>query len=748
MPRQSIEQITIGSNPPGMFSGGYIYSIKFDIGYSQNLDKITISVVDGDEIELGENHGSISIGKQSFLDCYLISSEQSTAPGQKITNHTFTSKAFNLDKIFVGLVRRHCNAIGFGGDPLQEEKTVKINAKCPCNGTVKEVEGEVKRKGLITGHKVDGSLLCMAGEEPNANSCDVPEVYYSVGELMTGLQDALSSAGVSFRFESSYYYYKINYTGTVREVLSNICRDIAADFYFDWASNTVIIYDLSQGVSSLPTPPKNISASFSKSKTIENTYASFSTEFGFTPGGKAQSSYSRSKKITFTSNQDYMTPGDLSANEKTAMIGAILGKIDANARKLYYMKEGLWERIGLIDMDLNLNPTTIFEQGFDVKTYIDFHNKFKDLGVNPIFKFFIEDPKLETYWQTQEEYLFNNYGRFFYSKGPNPENKDICLGNGRSFKIDTTYIPDIQPSTRGYFIEKEPAYCPPLEDLFFYGNLEDYFPVYMDYAGQVRLSILNALSLSEGEGIDSVFQQGRLLLALVTDSKSIPLSAKFSDLNSSKNNCETQISKGYYVNRSNTEAPETDPCEGPCSSSGEEEICRKETSCGYTAISVVPNPGHDSNTAGSIQISYNGTSQTIILPVREPFYGIETKNIQVSAPFASEYKFGGEVRASSEGSAVPMKINVVTNDISNSKENATINQSNSRPAESISMKIVGITNALTMPLSPKDGLSSLSMYIDENGSFADLTYKTRAPELPSKEVALQKIRANKISIRN
>ena len=72
-----------------------------------------------------------------------------------------------------------------------------------------------------------------------------------------------------------------------------------------------------------------------------------------------------------------MTPGDLSTNEKTAMIGAILGKIDANARKLYYMKEGLWERIGLIDMGLDLDPDTIFEQGFDVKTYIDFHNKFK-----------------------------------------------------------------------------------------------------------------------------------------------------------------------------------------------------------------------------------------------------------------------------------------------------------------------------------------------------------------------------------
>jgi len=747
MPRQKIEQVIIGNNSPGMFAGGYIYNIKLDLGYSQNLDKITISVVDGNEVALGENRGSISIGGQSFLDCYLISSEQSVAPGQNIINYTFTSKAFNLDKIFVGLVRRHCSPDGFS----ETTKTANIKAKCPCNGTVVEIPGTVTRAELRVGHKLAGSLLCMGGEEPNSNSCDVPEVYYSVEELIIGLNDALSYAGIHFSFELiNYRDYKINYTGTAREVLSNLCRDIAADFYFDWTSNTVIIYDLSKGINSIPEVPKHISASFSKSSTIENTYASFSTEFGFTPGGKVQSSSSRSKKLIFTSNIDYMTPGDLSEEQQLALIGAILGKIDANARKLFFMKKGLWERIGLIDMDLDLDPTTIFEQGFDVKTYIDFHNKFKDLGANPVFKFFIEDPKLETKWQTEEENIFNNYGRIFYSRDPYPENKDLCLGNGRSLKIDTSYDPEIQYyGNRAYFIEKEPTYCPPLESLFFYGNLEDYFPVYMDYAGQVRLSILNALSLTEGEGIDSAFQEGRLLLALVPDSNSIPLSAEFSALNSSKNGCEPRISNGLYVNRSNTENTSTDPCAGPCSASAEDEICQKQNDCGYTQVSIVPLPGHDSNTASSIKITYNRSSQTIVLPVRQPFYGIETKNIQISAPFESEYQFNGGVRAIGDvKSAIPMKINVVTNDISNDKENATIDQADSRPEESVSMKIIGIQNALSMPLSPKNGLSSLSMYIDENGSFADLTYRTRAPELPSKEVALQKIRANKISIRN
>jgi hypothetical protein len=747
MPRQSIEQVTVGSNPPGMFAGGYIYNIKLDLGYSQNLDKVTISVVDGNQIELGNNYGSISIGGQSFLDCYLIASEQSVAPGQNITNYTFTNKSFNLDKLFVGLVRRHCSPAGFSSGP----RSVKIKAKCPCNGNVIEVEGSVTRDNLKYGHKIQKNLLCMGGEEPNSNSCDVPEVYYTLAELIDGLNDALLSIGVTFKFETyDYFNYKVNYTGTAREVLSNICRDIAADFYFDWNSNSVIIYDLSKGINSIPEAPRNISASFSKSQTLENTYASFSTEFGFTPGGKVQSSYSRSKKLTFTSEPDYVTPRDLSPNEKEIMIGAILGKIDANARKLYFMKKGLWERIGLIDMGLDLNPDTIFQQGFDVKTYIDFHNKFKALGAKPVFKFFIEDPKLETYWQTQEEFLFNSYGRFFYSRNPYPENKDVCLGNGKSFKIDTTYDPDIKYyGNRIYFIEKEPAYCPSLDQLSFYGNLEDYFPVYMDYAGQVRLSILNALSLAAGEGVDSLFTEGRLLLALVPNSNSIPLSAEFSPLNNSHNSCEYRISNGLYINRSNTENTSTDPCAGPCSASAEEEICQKQSNCGYGPASIVPQVGHDSNASTSIRISYGKSHQEIVLPVREAFYGIETKNIQVSAPFASEYKFGGGVGAiSNQGSAAPMKINVVTNDISNDKENVTINQSNTEPERTISMKIIGIKNALSMPLSPTQGLSSLSMYIDENGSFADLTYRTRAPQLPSKEAVLQKIRANKVSIRN
>lgn len=743
MPRQNIEQVTVGNNPPGMFAGGYIYNIKFDIGYSQNLDKVTLSVVDGAEMDLGSYFNSIKIGNTSFNDCYLISSEKSLSPGQNICNFSFTNKSYLLDKIFVGLVRRHCSPVIFG-DYQQATSTVEVEAKCPCNGEVRTIKGSVTRSGLIDGYAISNNLLCMGGEKPSNNGCDIPEVMYPIGNFIQALQQ---KTGFQIIFESDYLNYEINYTGTAREVLSNICRDIAADFYFDWTTNTLVVYDLQKGIN-VPTISKNnpYLASYSESKTIENTYQTSSAGFSFTPGGLTTSNYSFSNSLKFTSTLDSQLPPNLGGSEKESLIGAILGKIDANARKLYFMKKGLWERIGLISFGLSINPKTIFEEGFDVKTYVDFYNKFDDFKLSPKFTFFIEDPKLETYWQTQEEAIFNNYGRYFYSRDPDPVNIDACYEDGSKLKVTSTYDPDLNYYAKGiYYIEKEPTYCPKIEELSFYGDLEKYFPVYMDYAGQVRLSLLNALSTSAGQEIEALYAQGRLLLALVPDSNSIPIEANFAALTNSINECEARISDGLYINRNTSQDSSQDPCAGPCSVSAEEEICKRQTDC-QGGATIVPQVGHKSADSESITISYQNSSVKIKLPVREYFYGIETKDTEISIPFTSKYNFNGDMIGND--SIIPMKANLSTQDNSGGTEYFQINQAVTDPEKAISIKVIGIKNINNFPLTPKEGLSSLSMYIDENGSFADLSYRSRAPELPTQELVMQRVRPNKVSIRN
>jgi len=741
MPRQNIEQVTVGNNPPGKFAGGYIFNIKFDIGYSQNLDKVALSVVDGAEMELGSYFDSIKIGNTSFNDCYLISSEKNLSPGQNICNFSFTNKSYLLDKIFIGLVRRHCSPELFS-EEQKAESTISIEAKCPCNGEVKTVKGSVTRSGLIGGFVIANNLLCMGGEKPSNNGCDIPEVMYSIGDFIGALQQR---TGFQILFQSEYYNYEVNYTGTAREVLSNICRDIAADFYFDWTTNTLVIYDLQKGIN-VPTISKNnpYLVSYSESKTIENTYQTSSAGFSFTPGGLTTSNYSFSNSLKFTSKLDYETPAELSGDQKQSLIGAILGKIDANARKLYFMKKGLWERIGLISFNVSIDPQTVFEEGFDVKTYVDFYKKFG--GMNAKFNFFIEDPKLETYWQTQEEAIFNSYGRYFYSRDPDPVNIDTCYKDGSKLKVTSTYDPDLNYYANGiYYIEKEPTYCPKIEDLSFYGDLEKYFPVYMDYAGQVRLSLLNALSISTGQEIEALYAQGRLLLALVPDSNSIPIEADFGALTNSINQCEARISNGLFINRNTSEDSSQDPCAGPCSVSAEEEICKRQTGC-QRGATIVPQVGHRSADSESINISYQGSSVKIKLPVREYFYGIETKDTEISIPFTSKYNFNGGMIGND--SIIPMKANLSTQDNSGGTEYFPINQTVTDPEKTISIKVIGIQNINKFPLTPNQGLSSLSMYIDENGSFADLSYRSRAPELPSQELVMQRIRPNKVSIRN
>jgi hypothetical protein len=750
MPRESIEQVTAGNNPPGMFAGGYIYNIKFDIGYSQNLDKVILSVVDGKEQKLGSKIESIRIGSASFLDCYLIAYEENKTPGQKICNYTFTNRSAFLDKIFVGLLRRHCFPDINGCVGLSTgEKAVEIKAKCPCNGATKEVSGSVIVNGLYSGFCSKGGMLCMGEEEPPENGdCDIPEVRYSFGQFIQALQTVENADFYIDLQASGYSEYKVNYTGTAREVLSNICRDIAADFYFDWTRNVLVIYDLSYGISSLPDIPEDHLSSSSKSKNIENTYETQSAQFGFTPGGLVSSQYSYSNSLLFTSNIDYVTSSDLTSEEQSNLIGAILGKIDANARKLYCIKKGAWERIGLIDMGVNIDADYIFENGFDVRTYIDFHKKFKEIGAKPYFKIFIEDTKLETYWQSKEEAIFNSIGRYFYSRDPSPVNYDLCLGKGSKIKASTSYDPEIQYyGNRIYFIEKEPKYCPAIEDIYIGGNLEDFFPVYMDYAGQVRLAILNA-ARGIGERIEAM--DGRILLALVPDPDSISLGVEFNKLNSANNTCEPRISDGLFINRTIPKDQTEDPCKGPCASSAQETLCKnnKDKECNLTGATIVPKPGHVDNKSSSMTITYNGSSIDIILPVREPFYGIETVQGEVTDPFESAYiNPGTPPIILDRNNIIPMKSNIVVDDVSGGKINASIAQTVTQPEEILNVKVIGIKNALNLPLNPSEGLSSFSMYIDENGSFADLVYRTRAPQLPSQEVALQKIRPNKVSIR-
>lgn len=754
MPRQSIEEITVGSNEKGRFNGGYIYSLKFDLGYSQNVDKLTISVVDCPAPSLGKLIGDIKVGNAVYKDCYILSFEESKTPGQQICNITFVSKSHFLDKFFVGIAKRHCNPfiVGLGGELKLEPGfsfgpgSFSKEVECPsCTGEPRVVNGQINRKVLL-GYSVIGRVLCMGGEEPPDNGCDVPEIYYSVGNLLGALNQALGKVGISVRGNIPYTDYKINYAGSLREVLSNICNDTGNDFYFDWNTNSLVIYDLKAGISAFEGGDESTSSSITKSQTLENTYSIRPTSFGFKPGGSLSYTTSFARSLTFTHDMKINVPG-----WESYFVGGIWGKIDANARKLYYMKTNNWNRIGLIDLGIEIPAKQLIENGFSVKTYIDFKDRFDALGVTPTFRFFIEDTKLETYHQEIESYVIENYGRYFYSSEPNPEDFENC-NNGRRLKVSSEYDPDLNVYSKGlYYIDKEPTYCPRLEEITFDGNIEDFFPVYMDYAGQLRLAVLNSLSFAAGQDIDSYASQGRLLFALMPKTQDLPIFGKLGELTSEKNGCEPNISNGLYFNKNTTEEDTTPPeCKGPCESSAQSEICNKNIqNCGSQLVRL---PGHTDNRCRYISIGYGKTKLNIKLPVISDFYGIEIKKAEVSAPFDSRSISPENDKSVIPNQLAPMKFQINANDFSSYMNTNNFPpipyESVTNPERGSNIKVIGIKNIVNYPLSPTQGLSSMSLYIDENGSFADLSYRSRAPKLPSQEVVLQSIRPNKVSIRN
>lgn len=752
MPRQSIEEIQVGSNPVGRFNDGYIYSLKLDLGYSQAIDKVTISVVDSSYIESdGENYGSIRIGTLILRNCHLIASDQSVSPAQNIVNYTFCSKSFVLDQMYVGLVGRHCRR-----DSLKlVNRDVCVEATCPdCDGNPILKSDSVEASSRM-GFKIFPSVICMGNEIPSENGCDVPEVLYSLNLFQSAVSGGLQKNGINFiSWNVSSLLEKYNYTGSLREVLSNICREIAHDFYYDWQTDSIVIYDLSIGVSFIPdiNTNKDVVASANQSSNVENTYVSNSSTFGFKPGGKLNKNFSIIKSLDFE-NQSVSLLGDW----KTYFIAGIFGKIDSNARKLFYMKKGLWDAIGLVDIGIRIDPfgkNGLFAKGFDVKTYVDIAEKFKGSGLNPSFAFFLEDSKLETYYQEYENYLIENYGKNFYSADPNPINYSKCFGDGRKIKVETQYVPDIEytPSARWakYRISKNNNYCPPFEEINISTNLENYFPVYMDYVGQVRLAVLNAISLGLGETLDEYAAQGNLLFALIPSASSIPIDGKFGELTKEHNSCEPEISYGWYTDPPPKEDEKTDECKGKCDASASDIVCKKiEKNCDRQIY--VPAPGHRNNKTTAVKLIVNRSSLDVKLPVIEKYYGVEIKKYEIEQPYESEY-IDPLNNSFNSSSAIPMRFEISTEDISSSislckpEKDYNTSYSNTSPEKTVSFKVIGISNISKFPLEISQGLSSISMYIEENGSFADLVYKTKAPVLPPKEIVMQKTRPNKISL--
>jgi hypothetical protein len=70
-----------------------------------------------------------------------------------------------------------------------------------------------------------------------------------------------------------------------------------------------------------------------------------------------------------------------------------------------------------------------------------------------------------------------------------------------------------------------------------------------------------------------------------------------------------------------------------------------------------------------------------------------------------------------------------------------------KPQEKISLKIIGTDFGPLQPfINTTAGLSSLNVYINDNGAFTDLTFDSRPPQRPKPEVIMRTISPQKMRI--
>jgi len=266
---QTIENITInGSN---QIFGGYIYAVSYQSTNGQDKSRLTVNVISENGKYSVSNSScnylspyNISIGNAIRFDMYLISYTQDVSPSGNILELTFIDGSHILDRIQIGLYKRHGDKTTFNliivgkevdrCNPNNSPNPVDL-LKNPCN-PCKNDEDLQARVNYIN---------CKENKK-----YEILDVRYNLGELF----EAISASGLvnidSFGDPNPKYY--ANYTGTIREVLSNWCNDYGYAFF--WEDNKIKFLNLRSGINISATISQfcpNL-AEYSSSFSIENTF--------------------------------------------------------------------------------------------------------------------------------------------------------------------------------------------------------------------------------------------------------------------------------------------------------------------------------------------------------------------------------------------------------------------------------------------------------------------------------------------
>jgi hypothetical protein len=743
MPVKSIEKIKIGNYPYGQFAGGYIYSAQFSQGYSENANKLTIDIVydkDSDIVLPQKNlitSYRIEFGDLIFPQTYFISHAKNISVNEKTVSCTFTDNSILLDRYYVGLTNRHYRVI-------EENQSFSITVNCStCDGSIEPQNGTISRAVADSPDSLINNLLLVGSEEYTDQACDVPDVKYNFSNLLKAM-----SKIPNFSFENFIDInplYTTAYTGTLREVISNWCSDFGFNFYWDFLKNSLVAIDLRSpidltGVSEFITANfdqnnKNLPiSSFSEEESMEGTYQQDNIDYVLKPA--------RTKEKTI--NEVYSI-GYFECNPTIGLDDAsmTLAKYSKEAFILNFLQGGSANRIGwnkvydgIESIVLSKVFTNILEFNYDnlARIQIGYYT-----------------PSIGDDYASLAALCADDIGKY-YSNSSFVQWKDLSCDSNSRYSISATYEPqplntlnpwsayngkgNIAAGGTVWIVQRSPVWESNTENF----SMDGLGPLFISIDGEIADQVRDALLLENKNNTNADKYRGMTLLAYKPQLAIIPIYNKI-------NTSEEEFIPAKYTE---SEKPE---CVTVCEKDSSSETCRK-------ACRNIETPAYGlvskSSTGFRIINLLNNSEMSVTLPSRQDYIGY----IKVDGSFtyvepgiksmnsSSNYKVNDNVMGYS------INLNDVTIDepslgLANfTKRNSTnLNIVQKNPKKSISLKIIGMTyGGLNNYLNSSSGLTSLNVYLTENGIFTDLNFENRPAEKAIAEVTMQKVGPQKIRI--
>jgi len=288
---QNIGQIKIN----GLSDKIKVVGVDYQVGNLKQSSRMSVSLIDKDSvlemIPLSvQSPMEISVGSMNFVG-FPISEERNCSPsGDNVIKINLVDGSFILDKILVGLWGKHHQStvkkikIGdkdfkswrrgnfYGSDPFvivgdfidpcgDDELDFKVDPCDPCKDSPIELVKEYEKKM----RRIDCEKL---------RETRILEVEYSFLDLVTAINNGWPPIRIQqFSSLQGVENYKTNYTGTLREVLNNWCRDFGWSYY--WEAGVIKILSLEAGISINTKGLENDCniTNISRSRSLEGTYS-------------------------------------------------------------------------------------------------------------------------------------------------------------------------------------------------------------------------------------------------------------------------------------------------------------------------------------------------------------------------------------------------------------------------------------------------------------------------------------------